>query len=50
MIISSERLRQSMGKAARRRAEGMGWEKVAAELSRAYDALTQEKPQEDNGM
>ena len=50
MIISSERLRRSMGKAARRRAEGMGWEKVAAELSRAYDALTQEKPQEDNGM
>ena len=50
MIISSNQLRQSMGKAARKRAEGMGWEKVAGELSKAYDALTHERPQEDNSM
>ena len=50
MIISSPQLRQSMGRAARRRAEGIGWEQVAAKLSQAYDALTQGRPQEDIGM
>ncbi len=40
MIISSARLQQSMGLAARRRAEGMGWDKVAARIASVYDALT----------
>ena len=44
MIISSPQLRQSMGRAARRRAEGMGWDKVAAKISQAYDTLTQARP------
>ncbi len=58
MIISSEGLQKSMGQAARRRAEGMGWEEVATKISGAYDALTQSSgdydaltqrsPQEDN--
>ena len=50
MIISSPQLRQSMGRAARRRAEGMGWEKVAAKISQTYDALTQGRPQENNSI
>ena len=44
MIISSDKLKQSMGQAARRRAEGMGWENVAAKIYQAYEALTQESP------
>ena len=48
MIISSPKLRQSMGRAARRRAEGMSWEKVAAKISQAYDELTQEGPRDDD--
>ena len=43
MIISNPQLRQSMGRAARKRAEGMGWDKVASKISQAYDTLTQEK-------
>jgi len=39
IIMSSARLRQSMGQAARRRAEGMGWEQVAANLVLLYDYL-----------
>ncbi len=39
MIISSPSLRQRMGQAARRRAEGMGWEQVADKISRVYDKL-----------
>ena len=50
IIISNSQLRQSMGRAARRRAEGMGWEKVAANISQAYDTLVQGKPTEDTGM
>ena len=50
MIISSAQLRQSMGRAARIRAEGMGWDKVAAKIRGTYDALTQGMPQEDNSM
>jgi hypothetical protein len=40
MIMSSTRLQHSMGLAARRRAEGMGWDKVAARLYRVYESLT----------
>ena len=39
MIISNEKLQHSMGLAARRRAEGMGWDKVAAHIARLYDTL-----------
>ena len=40
MIIANARLQQSMGLAARRRAEGMGWDQVAGQLSRLYSTLT----------
>lgn len=49
MIVSSPSLRQSMGRAARRRAEGMGWDRVAAKISEAYDALLPEGSREDDG-
>ena len=39
MIISSDRLQESLGLAARRRAEMMGWESVAAMISAEYRAL-----------
>ena len=39
MIISSDRLQESLGLAARRRAEMMGWENVAAIISAEYRAL-----------
>ncbi len=39
MIMSSERLQHSMGLAARRRAEGMGWERVAARIADLYESL-----------
>ena len=48
MIISSARLQQSMGLAARKRAEGMGWDQVAGQLSRLYDTLTYEAPWDNN--
>ena len=38
MIISNKRLQQSMGKAARRRAEGMSWDAVAAQLAKVYES------------
>ena len=38
-ILSSKVLQRSMSLAARRQAEGMGWEGVAAETSRLYDSL-----------
>ena len=44
MIVASARLQQSMGLAARKRAEGMGWDQVAGQLSRLYDTLTNELP------
>ena len=47
MIISSARLQQSMGVASRKRAEGMGWDQIAARLSRLYDTLTEELPEDD---
>jgi D-inositol-3-phosphate glycosyltransferase len=40
MIISSERLQQSLGSAARRRAELMGWPNVASMISEEYRALS----------
>ena len=41
MIISSDSLQQSMGEAARKRAEGMGWDNVAAMMWDEYAALTE---------
>jgi D-inositol-3-phosphate glycosyltransferase len=40
MIISSKRLQDSMGAAARRRAEGLGWDQVAARMAGIYDSLS----------
>jgi len=48
MIISSARLQQSMGLAARRRAEDMGWDQVGGRLARLYDTLTNPLPEDDN--
>lgn len=42
MIVASARLQRSMGLAARKRAEGMGWDQVAGQVSRLYDTLTNE--------
>lgn len=42
MIVASSRLQQSMGLAARKRAEDMGWDQVAGQLSQLYDTLTNE--------
>ena len=38
MIISNKRLQQSMGQAARRRAEGMSWDAVAAQAAEVYES------------
>ena len=48
MIISSDRLKQSMGLAARRRAEGMGWDQVASDIRSLYELLTVEATRDDN--
>ena len=48
MLISSEGLQQSMGEAARRRAEAMGWGNVAAMMWDEYVSLTGQLPQDDN--
>jgi D-inositol-3-phosphate glycosyltransferase len=40
MIISSKRLQDSMGLAARRCAEGMGWEQVAERMVNLYESLS----------
>jgi D-inositol-3-phosphate glycosyltransferase len=40
MIISNDDLQQSMGEAARKRAEGMGWDNVAALMWNEYASLT----------
>jgi D-inositol-3-phosphate glycosyltransferase len=40
MIISSEGLQESLGAAARRRAEGMGWGNVATMIEEIYGSLT----------
>ena len=44
MILSSEDLQDSMGKAARKRAEGMSWENVAARIVDVYRAAVPEGP------
>ena len=43
MIISSEDLQDSMGKAARRRAEAMSWERVAAGIADVYRSVQPER-------
>lgn len=48
MIISSDGLQQSMGEAARKRAEGMGWDNVAAMMWDEYAILTENPAQDDN--
>ena len=48
MIISSDGLQQSMGEAARKRAEGMGWDNVAAMMWEEYVSLTGNPAQGDN--
>ena len=40
MLISSDSLQQSMGEAARQRAEAMGWHNVAEMMWSEYSALT----------
>ena len=40
MLISSDSLQQSMGEAARQRAEAMGWHNVAEMMWDEYSALT----------
>ena len=39
VILSSKGLQKSMGLAARKRAEGMGWEMVGEEIGRLYNSL-----------
>ena len=48
MIISSDGLQQSMGEAARKRAEGMGWDNVAAMIWDEYAVLTGHPVEDDN--
>ena len=48
MIIASDGLQQSMGEAARRRAEGMGWDNVAAMIWNEYAGLTGIRVKDDN--
>ena len=48
MIISSDDLQQSMGEAARKRAEGMGWDNVASLMWDEYSVLTEHLAKDDN--
>ena len=48
MIISNDGLQQSMGAAARKRAEGMGWDNVAALMWGEYAVLTGQPAEDDN--
>ncbi len=48
MIISSDGLQQSLGEAARKRAEGMGWDNVAAMIWDEYAVLTGNPMKGDN--
>ena len=48
MIIASDGLQQSMGEAARKRAEGMGWDNVASMIWDEYAALTGDPAEDDN--
>ncbi len=44
MIFSSEGLQDSMGRAARKRAEAMSWDRVAAGIADVYQAALAETP------
>jgi D-inositol-3-phosphate glycosyltransferase len=48
MIISSDGLQQSLGEAGRKRAEGMGWDNVAAMVWDEYAVLTGHPTKSDN--
>jgi len=48
MIISSDGLQQSMGEAARKRAESMGWDNVASLMWDEYSELTEHPAKDDN--
>ncbi len=48
MIIANDGLQQSLGAAARKRAEGMGWDNVAAMMLEEYDMLTGQHASDDN--
>ena len=48
MIIANDGLQQSMGEAARKRAEGMGWDNVAAMMWEEYALLTGQPVEDDN--
>ena len=48
MIVSSNGLQQSLGEAARKRAEGMGWDNVAAMMWDEYAVLTGHFVEDDN--
>ena len=48
MLISSDGLKRSMGEAARRRAEAMGWDNVAAMVLDEYAVLTGQTSEDDN--
>ena len=50
MIISSERLQESLGIAARRRAELMGWDNVASMISAEYRALSSAEEWDINSL
>jgi D-inositol-3-phosphate glycosyltransferase len=43
MIMSNRGLQDSMGLAARRRAEGMGWDQVAGQVVGLYESLVESK-------
>ena len=43
MLISNKRLQESMGVAARRRAEDMGWNEVAARIADVYRSLVTDR-------
>ena len=47
MIISSQGLQDGMGKAARRRAEGMSWDRVAAGITDVYSSVLAETLERD---
>ena len=48
MIIANEGLQQSLGEAARKRAEGMGWDNAAAMMWEEYSLLTRRHMADDN--
>ena len=50
MIISSDRLQESLGIAARRRAEMMGWENVASMISAEYRELSSSDEWDTNNV